>query len=125
MKKDNIIFWVATTLVFLMEGVLPALTSQSEVAKEGIRHLQYPEYFGAILVFFKVGGALILMIPQIPARIKEWAYAGFGFDFIFAFLSIGMVDGFGGMAFFPLIFLGILAVSYIYYYKINNKSIIF
>ena len=122
MKKDNIIFWVATTLIFLMEGVLPALTSQTELAKEGIRHLQYPEYFGTILVFFKVGGALILMIPQIPARIKEWAYAGFGFDFIFAGLSHWAVDGFGGQAIFPFVFLGILAVSYVYYHKINPTT---
>ena len=117
MKKDNIIFWVATTLVFLMEGVLPALTSQSEMAKEGIRHLGYPEYFGPILTVFKIAGALILMIPQVPPRIKEWAYAGFGFDFIFAFLSLWAVDGLNGMTFFPLIFLAILVVSYVYYHK--------
>ena len=117
MKKTRIIFWVATTIIFLMEGVMPALTSQSEMAKEGIRHLGYPEYFGTILTVFKVAGALILMIPQIPSRIKEWAYAGFGFDFIFAFLSLWAVDGLNGMTFFPLIFLAILVVSYVYYHK--------
>jgi hypothetical protein len=33
---------------------MPALTSQTELAKEGIRHLGYPEYFGNALVIFKV-----------------------------------------------------------------------
>lgn len=117
MKKDNIIFWTATTLIFLMEGVLPTFTSQTEMAKEGIRHLGYPEYFGNVLVVFKVLGALALMIPKVPSRIKEWAYAGFGFNFIFASASHWAVDGFGGQAIFPLVFLGILAVSYIYYHK--------
>jgi hypothetical protein len=33
-----------------MEGLIPAFTSQTELAKEGIRHLGYPEYFGNALV---------------------------------------------------------------------------
>ena len=122
MKKTNIIFWVATTIIFLFEGVMPALTSQSEMAKEGIRHLGYPEYFGPILTVFKVAGALILMIPQVPPRIKEWAYAGFGFDFIFASISHAAVDGFGGDAIAPLAFLVILAVSYVYYHKMQAET---
>lgn len=120
MKKINIIFWVTTTIIFLMEGVLPALTSQTELAKEGIRHLGYPAYFGNALVVFKVFGTLMLMIPQIPGRVKEWAYAGFAFDFIFASISHFAVDGIDFQSFFPLIFLGILAVSYVYYHKKIN-----
>ena len=38
MKKDKIIYWTATTIIALFEGVMPALTSQTELAKEGIRH---------------------------------------------------------------------------------------
>ncbi|MEO8117460.1 MAG: DoxX family protein, partial [Bacteroidota bacterium] len=87
MKKVKIIYWTTTIIIFLMEGVLPAFTSQTEVAKEGIRHLGYPEYFGNALVVFKVLGAIILILPKIPKRLKEWAYAGFAFDFIFASIS--------------------------------------
>ncbi len=122
MKKDKIIFWTATILIFLFEGVMPALTSQTEMAKEGIRHLGYPEYFGNALVIFKILGSLVLIIPQVPKRIKEWAYAGFGFDFIFASISHFAVDGVGFQSFFPLIVLGILAVSYVYYHKINTAK---
>jgi hypothetical protein len=117
MKKDKIIFWSATLIIFLFEGVMPALTSQTELAKEGIRHLGYPEYFGNALVAFKILGSLILVIPQVPKRIKEWAYAGFSFDFIFATISLASVDGINGQTFFPLIVFAILAVSYIYYHK--------
>lgn len=119
MKKEKIIFWVATTIIALFEGVMPALTSQTELAKEGIRHLGYPEYFGNALVVFKVLGVLALVIPQVSKRVKEWAYAGFAFDFIFATISHAAVDGINFQTFFPLVIFGILAVSYFYYHKLE------
>lgn len=123
MKKEKIIFWTATIIIALFEGVMPALTSQTELAKEGIRHLGYPEYFGNALVVFKILGVLALVIPQIPKRVKEWAYAGFAFDFIFASISHGAVDGMNVQTIFPMFVLGILAVSYVYYHKLSlNKD---
>lgn len=122
MKKEKAIYWTATIFIFLLEGVMPALTSQTELAKEGIRHLGYPVYFGNALVVCKIIGAIALVLPQLPKRLKEWAYAGFTFDFIFAAISHGAVDGFTGQTFFPLIVLGILAISYIYYYKLDVGS---
>lgn len=123
MKKTRILFWVATVIIFIMEGVLPALTSQTELAKEGIRHLGYPVYFGNMLVVFKVAGALALLLPPVPARVKEWAYAGFAFDFIAAAVSHGATDGFGNFqTFFPLIFLVVLVVSYTNYHKLANAA---
>ncbi len=123
MKKDKILFWVATIMIFLFEGVMPALTSHTEMAKEGIRHLGYPEYFGAMLAVFKVLGSLALIIPKVPARVKEWAYFGFALDFIAAFVSICAVDGFSGMALIPLVALAILAVSYTSYHKLKNETL--
>lgn len=87
-----------------MEGIIPALTSQSESAKQGFRHLQYPSYFGNVLVVFKVLGALTLIIPQIPKRYKDAAYAGFVFNFIFASVSQFAIDGVNFQSFFPPIF---------------------
>lgn len=122
MKKDKLIYWVATSLIALFEGLMPALTSQTELAKEGIRHLGYPDYFGNALVIFKILGVLVLVIPQVPKRFKEWAYAGFTFDFIFASISHGAVDGINTQTFFPLLVLGILAISYVYYHKLNPSK---
>lgn len=120
MKKEKAIYWTATIFIFLLEGVMPALTSQTELAKEGIRHLGYPVYFGNALVVCKIIGAIALVLPQLPKRLKEWAYAGFTFDFIFAAISHGAVDGLTGQTFFPLIVLGILSVSYFYHHQLNT-----
>ena len=122
MKTQKIIYWSTTGLIALFEGVMPALTSQTKLAKGGIKHLGYPEYFGDALVIFKVLGVLALIIPKIPARIKEWAYAGFAFDFIFAAISHGAVDGINFQTFFPFIILGILMLSYFSYHKLQETK---
>ena len=121
MKKDKLIFWTATTIIALLEGLMPALTSQTELAKEGIKHLGYPEYFGNALVIFKILGVLALVIPGVPKRVKEWAYAGLAFDFIFAAISHFVIDGINGQTLFPLVIFAILSVSYIYYHKLNSE----
>lgn len=118
MKKHKIIFRVATGFIFLFEGVMPALTGHSQMAIEGITHLGYPAYFATILVVFKVLGACVLIFPQVPARVKEWAYAGFAIDLICASISHYVVDGAGSLGWFPLVIFGILVVSYITYHKL-------
>jgi hypothetical protein len=123
MKKINIIYWISTAIIFLFEGVMPALTSQTELAKEGIRHLGYPPYFGVTFTIFKVLGAIVLIVPRIPPRVKEWAYAGFAFDFIFAFISNVAVDGFTGISLLPLVIFAILITSYITYHKKQGMQV--
>jgi hypothetical protein len=39
LKNNKIIFFTTTAIIALFEAVMPALTSQTELAKEGIRHL--------------------------------------------------------------------------------------
>ncbi len=96
-----------------------------EYDKVSIRHLGYPEYFGLTLTVFKVTGALVLIIPRIPGRAKEWAYAGFACSFIFAFVSHVAVDGFNGITFIPLYVFCFLIVSYVCYHKIKDRVKIF
>lgn len=122
MKTTKILFWISTSAIFLFEGVMPALYSQADASKEGFRHLGYPLYAISIITAFKVLGALALIIPQVPTRIKEWAYAGFAIDFIAASASYVMVDGWGGPAAFPLAVLAVLAVSYICYHKMKGTK---
>jgi DoxX-like family len=119
-KTTKIIYWTTTGIMFLFEGVMPALTSHTELAVEGIRHLGYPDYFRVMLTVFKVVGSLALILPFVRGRYKEWAYAGLGITVISAFFSHWAVDGLTGQTFFPLIIFAILATSYIYYNKVYN-----
>lgn len=122
-KSSKIIYWTTTTVLFLFEGVMPALTGHTELAKEGVRHLGYPSYFGSMLVVLKVLGALALLLPMVPARIKEWAYAGFAITMLSACVSHWVVDGFGGQTILPIVIFAILVVSYVYYHKLYQSTV--
>ena len=123
MKKWKIAFWTSTILIALFEGLMPALTFNTEMAKEGTRHLGYPEYVMPMLVVFKVLGSITLLAQNLKSkRIKEWAYAGFTFDFILASYSHYSVDGLTFDTFFPLLVLLILLVSYFSFHKMNDAQ---
>ena len=127
MKKTKLIYWIATSLFVLFEGVMPALTFNSQLAIDGIRHLGYPDYFRVLLTFYKVIGGIILILPMAKGAIKEWAYAGFTFDLVSAFVSLMAVDGLKGQSFFPLIVLAVLATSYFSYkslmkYRVSKEG---
>ncbi|QEC69410.1 DoxX family protein [Panacibacter ginsenosidivorans] len=122
MKTTKIIYWTTTIIIFLADGLMPALTSNSELARQGISHLGYPDYFRVMLTVFKIIGAIVLIVPSISARFKEWAYVGFGISFICAAVSNWVVDGFSGLVLFPIVAFVILAVSYIFYHKMKGKK---
>lgn len=86
------------------------------------RHLGLPDYFRIELTIAKTLGVLALLIPAVPAKIKEFAYFGFAITLIsaaFAHYSTG--DGFIFII-DPLIFLGVLSVSYRYFWKIERRK---
>jgi hypothetical protein len=122
MKTNKIVYWVCTTVIFLFDAVLPALTSHLPLAVDSIRHLGYPDYFRVQLTIFKVSGGVLLILPKVPARLKEWAYVGFGINFISASVAHAAVDGFGFDMIMPLIILAILAGSYVSYHRLNDQK---
>lgn len=122
MKTNKIIYWVSTTIIFLFDAVMPALTSHLPLAVESIKHLGYPDYFRVQLTIFKVMGGVLLILPKIPARLKEWAYVGFAINFISASVAHAAVEGFGFFMIMPLIILGILVVSYVSYHKLTDQK---
>jgi DoxX-like family len=119
-KKDKIIFWVSTGLIFFFDSVIPALTSHTALAVEGVRHLGFPDYFRVQLTVFKVIGGVLLILPIVPARLKEWVYVGFGINFLSAAIAHGVVDGVNLQTFIPLIALVILIVSYAYFHRLRR-----
>lgn len=121
MKKHKIIFWVATSIIFLLEGLMPlsTLIFTPEYFNAGTKPLGYPDYFAYALIIFKVLGATALMLPTLPHQLKEWAYAGLTFTLIFALMSHIIVDKNIGFILMPVAVGAILALSYISYHKIN------
>src|SRR5688572_13477347 len=88
MRARTIGFWVATGLFATMLGMSGAMyLSGAQPIYDGVvKHLGYPVYFLTLLGFAKLMGAAALVLP-VPARIKEWAYAGFTFNLLGASAS--------------------------------------
>ena len=118
MKRDKIIYWVATGSIFLLFGIGTAVTTGTEMATQAILDLGYPKYFGRMLDVFKIIGAIVLILPMVPSRIKEWAYAGFGIDFIAAIVSMWVVEGLSSHILFPLTMFFLLVISNHRYHRI-------
>ncbi|MDX3914939.1 MULTISPECIES: DoxX family protein [Olivibacter] len=124
MKKNKTIFWVATTIIILWEGVMPlgTLLFAPEYVNAGTKPLGYPDYFAYTLIICKALGVLAISLPKTPNKLKEWAYAGLTFNLVFAFISHACVDKNIGFMLMPLVVLAILAVSYIYNNKIHANG---
>jgi uncharacterized membrane protein YphA (DoxX/SURF4 family) len=80
MKLKSISYWVITAIVAFCIGSGGA----AELARlpgtvEGLVRLGYPAYFVTIIGFWKVLGAIAILVPGFP-RLKEWAYAGIFFN---------------------------------------------
>lgn len=119
MKKYKIMFWVTTLIIFITQGVMEVVAYMNGTASGGIVSLGYPAYFVGMIVFAKALGSLALVIPQVPKGVKEWAYAGFAFDFIAALLSMYFVMGMSGFLIIPVIAIVVLYVSYRSYHKLH------
>jgi len=121
MKKNKIIFWVTTTIIFLMEAIMPLSTVlfAPEYITVGTEALGYPDYFAYALIACKVLGATAIMLPKLPAKLREWAYAGLTFNLIFATISHIAVDQEVSNIVMPIVVGIILGISYIYSQKIK------
>lgn len=102
---------VITTGLFslLMFGSGLALLTSRPQAVRALVLLGYPAYLPPLLGFAKIAGVLALVVPKIPPRVREWAYAGFAFDLIGAVYSHAR----GGGSPVPAFLAGVLvATSY-------------
>lgn len=86
-KTPLIAYWLATALLSLanLAGGYFDLAQPEELGKIAAQ-LGYPLYVFTILGVWKVGGAIVIVLPGLP-RLKEWAYAGIVFDLTGAIAS--------------------------------------
>src|SRR3954465_15271032 len=84
-------FWIVTALFCLQIAFTAYAQLRLPQVAEAFHHLGFPDYFRLELTWAKFLGVVLLLAP-VPARLKEWAYAGFAITLasaLIAHLSVG------------------------------------
>ncbi len=110
MKTQKIIYWIATGLLCLVMLYSASMyITQTEMVKGMFKSFGYPTYIVIPLAVAKVLGLIVILTNKIK-WLKEWAYAGFFFDFVLAFFAHRMIND--GEEVASLIALVVLLISY-------------
>jgi len=117
MKKNNIIYWTTTGLFSAMMLFSASMYFTSPEVGAGFTKMGFQDAFRIELGIAKIIGTLVLLIPFFKGSIKEWAYAGFGITLISASILHASIGDPTANIISPLIFLGVLAVSHIFWKK--------
>jgi hypothetical protein len=75
-RARTIVYWIVTALFSLQVGFTAYAQLRLPQVAQAFAHLGFPAYFRVELALAKLFGILLLVGP-VPARLKEWAYAGF------------------------------------------------
>ncbi len=117
MKTTKIIYWITTSIICLFAST--AIFMNSKMAIESTTHLGIPRWLGLEVSIGQLIGLVLLIVPAVPARLKEWAYVGFGILYITATIAhIAVGDPFSNTI-MAIIFFGLLLVSYTSFHKIQ------
>ncbi len=105
------IYWVSTSIIagFLLLSSYTYFFSESTI--NGLRELGFPSFFRVQLGILKAVAAIALLIPNIPAYAKEWAYAGVGLFLLTALVAHVAHRDSIMITFLLLLLFGVLAVS--------------
>ena len=117
MKALRITFYISTGLVVMSMAASSASYFFVPLVKNSFSHTGFPDWFRVELGLAKALGVLVLAIPAVPKRVKEWAYFGFFIDFVSAFLAHYEIGDPLLWQIRPLIILMILLISYVTYQK--------
>ncbi len=92
-KVTVIAYWIATALLCLQIGFTAYAQLRLPEVAQAFTHLGFPDYFRVELSWAKFLGVLVMLAP-VPARLKEWAYAGFAFTLVSALIAhLAVGDG--------------------------------
>ena len=90
-KAGTIVYWMVTVLLCLQMSFTAYAQLRLPQVAEAFTHLGFPAYFRVELSGAKFLGVVLLLAP-VPARLKEWAYAGFAINLgsgLIAHLAVG------------------------------------
>ncbi len=119
-KRGLIIYRVITGLftVLVLIGASQYFLNH-EMVKEMFEGIKYPTYLIYPMGIAKISGIIAIWFVK-SKTIKEWAYAGFTFNFLLAISAhLDVSDGEFAPAILALVF---CLASYFYYRKLNNSK---
>jgi hypothetical protein len=90
-RATTIVFWSVTALLCLQLTFTAYAQLRLPQVAGAFAHLGFPNYFRIELSWAKLVGVALLLAP-VPARLKEWAYAGIAIDLgsaLIAHLAVG------------------------------------
>ena len=122
-KTSNILYWIFTVLFagLMIFSSVGGIGPNEQTIDIFHKFLGYPIYFIQFLSWMKIAGSIAILLP-LPRTLKEWAYAGIFYDLLGAFYShIAFGDGPDMWAGFIIGFV-LIAVSYIYYHKLQQQT---
>jgi len=120
MKTTKIIYWVTTGIICLFAST--AIFMNSEMAIEGTKHVGIPRWLGLEISIGQLIGLVLLIVPAVPARIKEWAYVGFGILYISAAVAHIAINDPLGNTIMAIVFFALLLVSYTSFHKLQKAK---
>ncbi len=119
MKKLNLAYWIITALfsAFMIFSSIGGLTLNEQAVALMHDHMGFPNYFIQWISVMKILGAIAILLPFVPTRVKEWAYFGFFIDLCtatYSFIALGdPVSGWAPM----LLFIGVLIGAYMLHHR--------
>ena len=90
-KAKTIAYWIVTAIFCLQMSFTAYAQLRLPQVAAAFAHLGFPGYFRVELSWAKLLGVALMLAP-VPARLKEWAYAGFAINLasaLIAHLSVG------------------------------------
>jgi len=118
LRKEKIIYRIGIVLLaiwFSASGFLEI--TKTPLVWDHTILMGYPPYFIITLGIAKITGVIVLLIPNKLGWLKEWVFAAFFFDVIFAFISgysFGIID-----IVKPVVAFILILITYIMFRKIN------
>jgi hypothetical protein len=85
-KAEIVVYWIVTALFCLQMSFTAYAQLRLPQVAAMFTHLGYPGYFRVELSWAKVLGVVLLLAP-VPARLREWAYAGFAITLASALIA--------------------------------------
>src|SRR5438094_4989116 len=85
-KAKTIVYWIVTALFCLQMSFTAYAQLRLPQVSEAFTHLGFPAYFRVELSWAKFLGVVLMLAPT-PARLKEWAYAGFAITLASALIA--------------------------------------